>query len=103
MSYIKSAHARLLAALENPPAEIQLYPTPEDFEERKDYLDNLARAFGDFFHALAIDTNSNTSVNILTKEAVSLIQDAVFESDLYCSLEDAAERQREEMMEGVEA
>ena len=100
MSYIQSAHARLRHFVEaGAPTEISHFPTPDEVRERKAYVKELARAFGDYLHALARDTQSNTAVSFDLAECLSAIPDAVEDTDFYCSLEDAAERLIEDAIE----
>jgi len=103
MSYLRSAHARFTHfVIATKPGEISLFPTPDDFRERKAYVKELAQQVGEYLHALARDTASNTAVRFDLKECHSTVQEAVEQTDFYCSLEQAAERVTEDAVEAAE-
>lgn len=102
MSYLTQAHARLVHFLASPPAEIQLYPTAEDFKERKEYLDQFAHEVTNFLYALANDTSSNTSAKINAPECLEVVKEAIEQTDFYCSLDECAERVVADALEAAE-
>ena len=93
MSYLREAHARMLAALAaNAPRAIPPSPDPEDFTDRRDHMAAIAAAVSDYFFACANDAAPHAPDAIKPKEFVGVVSVALTDNDLLSQFDDAAEQ-----------
>ena len=97
------ANHRLIHWLQsNPPAQIELFPRPDNYEDARAYIKELAQQFGMMFDELAREYADNMPMKVDVRECSSAIQTAVEETDLFCSLYEAAEITRQDQLEAAE-
>ena len=97
------ANHRLIHWLQsNPPVQIPIYPSANDFEDARAYWKEWAQQVGMMFHTLAIEYADAMPMKVDVRECSSAIQTAVEETDLFCSLYEAAEIARQDQLEAAE-
>lgn len=103
MTPATQANLRLIHFLQtNPPAQIETFPRADNFEDAREYLKELAQQFGMMFSDLAREYADNMPIKVDVRECSTVIQTAVEETDLFCSLYEAAEVAREDALEAAE-
>ena len=101
-AHANAAHARLIeAAVKNPPVAFTLFPTPDNFEDARDYLIALAHAFDDIAYQVASEANSNATMHVSYRDRASIFSNALSDSGLLSDLNEAAEQLREDALEGA--
>jgi len=95
MSFITEAHSRLLAKLAAlNPADMPMYPTSEDFDDRAEHVNNLKSLLVEYLHALATDGKSNATTNSINSEVAGYVSDAL--SDFAGQFTEEADSLRED-------
>ena len=95
-TYMNEAYKRLAAAVADmePPA-FTLFPTADQFEDAKQHVRDVAHLWDEYLSAVAVEANSNATININTKDRATLVSDAVHDSSLLDNLQEAADDLRE--------
>lgn len=95
-TYMIAAYSRLLSAVQaaQPPA-FDIFPTAEQFENAKEHASDLARIVDDYLHSFAVEAASNSTMNVSTKDRISIVSDALNDSGLIGDLQEAADDLRE--------
>ena len=99
-AHANAAHARLIeAAVKNPPVAFSMFPTPDNFEDAREYLSALASAFDDVAANVASEASSNATIHVSYRDRVAIFTNALIDSGLLGDLNAAAEGLREDAME----
>jgi hypothetical protein len=97
-SHVNAAHGALVeTAIRNEPPAFAMFPPPSSFEDTRQYLERLARAFDEVAYQVAREANANAPTQIATP--LTIFSDALHDSDLLGELSNAAETMREDAME----
>lgn len=97
-AHVNQAHAALVeTAIRNEPPAFALFPPPSSFEDARQYLEKLARAFDEIAYQVAREAADNAPTQIEAR--LSIFSDALHDSDLLGELSNAAETMREDAME----
>jgi hypothetical protein len=100
-SHVNQAHGALIeTALKNEPPAFGMFPPPASFEDARQYLERLARAFDEVAYQVAREAGANAPTNIDAPK--TLFSDALHDSDLLGELSAAAERAAEDALEAAE-
>ena len=100
--HVNAAHARLIeTVVKNQPVAFTMFPTPDNFEDARDYLIALAHAFDDIAYQVASEANSNATMHVSYRDRASIFSNALSDSGLLSDLNEAAEQLREDALEGA--
>lgn len=94
---VNTAHIRMIEALlRNKPPAFSASPAPEDFENARDYLAELARALDDIVYAVVRESAANSSpTRISFSDRHTVVTDALQDADIPAELSAEAEAVRE--------
>jgi hypothetical protein len=94
-AHVNQAHGNLIeAAIKTEPVAFPMFPPAAGFEDARQYLEALARAFDEIAYQIAREANDHAPNKITARQ--SIFSDALHDSDLPGELTEAAETMRED-------